>query len=144
MRLADSVRDSDPYTVAVIRLRMTMASNSSSSVKPLALRLFVRVTAVTDEVEQLDGVRIALVPEDVQEDAADGGDVGVLDVAFPIETRHLRELAVRSAGVRPLLDDLHLGDEAAGEQGRLGEILIVADHLQIAVVQAEQADEGEV
>src|SRR5262245_13875426 len=69
MRFDDSVRDSAPYTVAVIRLRMTIASSSSSSVKPRASGLFVGVTAISNEIEQLDGVGIALVPEDVEDDA---------------------------------------------------------------------------
>src|SRR5215470_242082 len=102
------VRDSAPYTVASNRPRMTMASRSSSNVNPSApprsagLVGGVELTAVANVVDQLARIRHARVPHHVHDDAADGGQIGVLDVAFPVEARRIAELAARGAGVGEL------------------------------------------
>src|SRR3989304_519069 len=139
----NSVRDRAPYTVVKMIPRMTRASRISISVKPRCRMSRLWFTAIADEIQQLTGVGNAFVEDDAQPHLADIGQIGFAHLALPRETGVVGELAVRGAGVRKLFDQLHLGDVLARQQHGPRQVLVAADQRQVAVVQAEQADERE-
>src|SRR5262245_28670913 len=114
---------------------MTMASISSSSVKPpvpvhRALQ-GVGLTAIADVVNDLARVRIVVVPHHFHVHPANRRQRGLLDLAFPAEPGRVREVAPRQADVGKLLDKLNLVEDLRRNRGGAGEVLIAGNERDV-------------